>query len=310
MQAIKNNNNNNDSSPDVSKLTPNCNLAVFERKLQWLAEKCEECTVAAETAREAGGESSPSPNVYQPCYVRTKSGALTARLIKIEGSTIGLWRLKNGKLSVKLSKDLSGGRACYDYPVNTECTETGSGKPSEGFTVLPISIKLKNKEKLTLLFTREQERKTMIDRIMCAQSFSSQIEQYKMVEYLGKTTVQAVHKASGRDVVIKVIARQQGDSLDQLVELVLVSQLKSLKNESISDIFEHMIDDDFIYVVRPYYNRGNVIEAMKKSKINLLTETEIRKPARSICKALGDVHKTGFLHGDVRPQNILLHKSN
>lgn len=114
--------------------------------------------------------------VYRPCYIRAKSGALTARLVKIEGKTISLWRLKDGKLCMRLSKDLSGGRVCYDYPVSAECTEAGSGEPSAGFSVLPISVKLNSNEKLTLLFTREQERKAMINCLLGAQGFSSQIE--------------------------------------------------------------------------------------------------------------------------------------
>ena len=101
--------------------------------------------------------------------------------------------------------------------------------------------------------------------------------------------------------MIKVIARPQTENLDQLVELALASRLAHFKNENIADVYEHMIDDDFIYIIRPYHNRGNLIEAMKNSKIDLLTESEIRQPARSLCKALEVVHKVGYLHGDVRP---------
>ena len=53
-------------------------------------------------------------------------------------------------------------------------------------------------------------------------------------------------------------------------------------------------------------NNGNLIEAMKGSRISCLTEREIGKHAKSICEALDAIHKVGFVHGDVRPMNIYL----
>ena len=64
---------------------------------------------------------------------------------------------------------------------------------------------------------------------------------------------------------------------------------------------EHIVDKNFIYIIRPYWNHGNLIESMRKSKVNLLTENEIGKRAHSICKALEAIHEVGYLHGDVRP---------
>ena len=61
------------------------------------------------------------------------------------------------------------------------------------------------------------------------------------------------------------------------------------------------MDDDFYYFVRPFYNLGNICELMTESKINLLTERELSVGARTLFKALLTIHKSGFLHGDVRP---------
>ena len=72
---------------------------------------------------------------------------------------------------------------------------------------------------------------------------------------------------------------------------------------------EHIVDANFIYLARPFWNHGNLIEAMRNDKIHLLTEREIGKKARYICSALEAIHSAGFVHGDVRPKAIFLHKS-
>ena len=72
---------------------------------------------------------------------------------------------------------------------------------------------------------------------------------------------------------------------------------------------ECILEDDFIYLVRPFQNIGNLCQAFKSSKINQLTEGEMRDGAYDICQALNSIHSVGFLHGDVRPQNIFLHQA-
>lgn len=71
---------------------------------------------------------------------------------------------------------------------------------------------------------------------------------------------------------------------------------------------EHIIDDGFIYLVRPFYDHGNVLEFLKtrQSRTRQLTEQEMRRGARTLCQALNTIHKSGFVHGDVRPQSIFL----
>ena len=40
-----------------------------------------------------------------------------------------------------------------------------------------------------------------------------------------------------------------------------------------------------------------------------MTEKELRPGALTLCNALSCIHKAGYLHGDVRPQNIVQHDS-
>ena len=45
-----------------------------------------------------------------------------------------------------------------------------------------------------------------------------------------------------------------------------------------------------------------------RNKIPYLLELELRRPMRHILEALNAIHKAGFLHNDITPQNILLDK--
>ena len=77
-----------------------------------------------------------------------------------------------------------------------------------------------------------------------------------ILEHLGPTMVKAVHKFSGKDVVIKVISKEE--STDQLAELALENMTSSLKLEALTMMYEYIEDADFTYIIRPYCNIGNL----------------------------------------------------
>ena len=247
----------------------------------------------------------------QPCLVLTDKGGLVARLIKIENANISLYRHSKGKMVLKLVKDLSSARATYEPQVLTECTEKDSGSASEGFMVYPIRIKLPNRQKLTLYFTQQTDRKNCMGRIMQAQGYDHQMDQYQFMYYMGNTTIKAMHKVTGKVVVIKVIYNSdQAQTIDeQLVELTLQSHVQPMKLKGFIQMSEHLVDESFIYLIRHYWNKGNLLHFMRDSKVSQLTEREIGKKAKHIFRALEAIHNVGFVHGDVRPQNIFINHS-
>jgi len=87
----------------------------------------------------------------------------------------------------------------------------------------------------------------------------------------------------------------------------LAKSIEPLKIDGILNSYETIVDDEFIYIVKPYCNKGNLIDALNNYRTRLLTERELRGPAKRISQALKIIHETSYLHGDVRPQSILLH---
>ena len=100
---------------------------------------------------------------------------------------------------------------------------------------------------------------------------------------------------------MKIVAREDRVEPSNMCELHLQSLINPLKLRELARLSEYMVDDDFIYLIRPEFNRGNLIHALHTSKTNLLTERELSKGAKRVCKALKAIHKVGYLHGDVRP---------
>ena len=77
--------------------------------------------------------------------------------------------------------------------------------------------------------------------------------------------------------------------------------MKPLKQKGLLTLSDYIIDEDIIHLVRPRYNRGNLIQALFLVNIFKLTEQELRSGAYTIFTALSTIHKVGYLHGDVRP---------
>ena len=48
---------------------------------------------------------------------------------------------------------------------------------------------------------------------------------------------------------------------------------------------------------------------MTSARIQILTEAEMARSAHKIVGALDEMHKAGFLHNNIRPDAIVLHKS-
>ena len=56
------------------------------------------------------------------------------------------------------------------------------------------------------------------------------------------------------------------------------------------DLSDYIIDEDFIYLVRPRYNRGNIFQALTLQKVTVLNEQELHYGANIICQALNTIH--------------------
>ena len=122
-----------------------------------------------------------------------------------------------------------------------------------------------------------------MEQIMKAQNYSHQLDQYATIEPLGATTIKAWHKGTGKIVVIKVSALdQECSSGEQQAELSLEGHLESIKQKCLVKLYEHFVYLNCMHIIRPFYNRGSLLEFMINSTIKVLTEDEIVEKAKYI----------------------------
>lgn len=70
---------------------------------------------------------------------------------------------------------------------------------------------------------------------------------------------------------------------------------------------EVFYEDECMVEVMKYYFGGDLLERTRR---NLLSESEIKRVALDIGTALHRIHSEGGVHGDVKPENILLSQSD
>jgi serine/threonine protein kinase len=109
----------------------------------------------------------------------------------------------------------------------------------------------------------------------------------------------------GKTVALKFLKHRQhifeGPRIRREVQL-----LKILRHPNIVPILEEFSYNCFHCVVSPFAEHGTLESYAFRSKM-WLTADQTRAVAVQLLKALAHVHRMGFVHCDVKPENILVH---
>lgn len=71
-------------------------------------------------------------------------------------------------------------------------------------------------------------------------------------------------------------------------------------------LIEEFSHDQFVYLVTKYAPEGNLLEYMNRRGIKALTEAQAKSVIRQLLDALGQMHKQGLVHRDVKQLNIFV----
>lgn len=104
--------------------------------------------------------------------------------------------------------------------------------------------------------------------------------------------------------------KQKYHSWDECVELREIKSLRKLDSPNVIKLKEVLLVSDELYMVFEYleYNLYEVYAKMKE-KGSSFTETEIKSMIYQILSGLAHMHKNGFFHRDMKPENILLYNN-
>jgi serine/threonine-protein kinase PpkA len=133
------------------------------------------------------------------------------------------------------------------------------------------------------------------------------IQGYTIQREIGKggmaTVYLAVQESLHRDVVLKILDEVKLDKSDDLGERFLAEGriLASLKHPNIITIYDIGIANELLYISMEYVQGGDL-----KQRLELpISPDESLSYLSQVANALGEAHKHGIVHRDVKPANIL-----
>ncbi|XP_073796150.1 serine/threonine-protein kinase MAK isoform X7 [Danio rerio] len=133
------------------------------------------------------------------------------------------------------------------------------------------------------------------------------MNRYTTLKQLGDGTYGSVlmgkSNESGELVAIKRMKRKFY-SWEECMNLREVKSLKKLNHANVVKLKEVIRENDHLYFVFEYM-KENLYQLMKDRENKMFTENEIRNIMFQVLSGLAFVHKHGFFHRDMKPENLL-----
>ncbi|KAM4689784.1 serine/threonine-protein kinase MAK isoform 2-T2 [Discoglossus pictus] len=133
------------------------------------------------------------------------------------------------------------------------------------------------------------------------------MNRYTTMKQLGDGTYGSVlmgkSNESGELVAIKRMKRKFY-SWEECMNLREVKSLKKLNHANVVKLKEVIRENDQLYFVFEYM-KENLYQLMKDRENKMFTENEIRNITFQVLSGLAFVHKHGFFHRDMKPENLL-----
>ncbi|XP_036377447.1 serine/threonine-protein kinase MAK [Megalops cyprinoides] len=133
------------------------------------------------------------------------------------------------------------------------------------------------------------------------------MNRYTTLKQLGDGTYGSVlmgkSNESGELVAIKRMKRKFY-SWEECMNLREVKSLKKLNHANVVKLKEVIRENDHLYFVFEYM-KENLYQLMKDRENKLFSENEIRNIMFQVLSGLAFVHKHGFFHRDMKPENLL-----
>jgi serine/threonine-protein kinase len=119
---------------------------------------------------------------------------------------------------------------------------------------------------------------------------------------------EVVEKASGRHLAMKVLKKDVPEFKQNKVQLRRESEiLKALDHPQIVKFERYSSNRDYTYILMEHFRASN-LKLQLKSDMNKV-HLRIRPLFEGICSALSHVHQKGFVHRDIKPDNILINRA-
>eukprot|EP00933_Yihiella_yeosuensis_P061364 TRINITY_DN64173_c0_g1_i1.p1 TRINITY_DN64173_c0_g1~~TRINITY_DN64173_c0_g1_i1.p1 ORF type:complete len:532 (+),score=114.97 TRINITY_DN64173_c0_g1_i1:99-1598(+) len=133
------------------------------------------------------------------------------------------------------------------------------------------------------------------------------MNRYKVTKVLGDGTygsvLRAQNKSSGEWVAIKKM-KQKYYSWEECMKLREITSLRKLLHPNIVKLKEVIRENDELHLVFEFME-ANLYEFMK-ARVRSLPESKVRNIMYQTMQAVHHVHKHGYFHRDMKPENLLV----
>lgn len=140
------------------------------------------------------------------------------------------------------------------------------------------------------------------------------LQKYKSKKKLGKGAygdVLLVEDPDGRELAIKMISKRIIQK-DPYLEEYLDGEkevMMSVKSKYIMELYAFEEDDNYKYFICEYCDGGDLLNAQAKQPNKVYDLKSATRILSEVIHGLELLHSKGYLHRDIKPQNILLKKS-
>lgn len=132
------------------------------------------------------------------------------------------------------------------------------------------------------------------------------MNRYRIIKTIGDGTygsvLKAVNKKTGDVVAIKKM-KKKFYSWDECIKLREVKSLKKLNHPNIVKLKEVIRENDELFFVFEYLDQN--IYQLTKDRKKFLPESKVRNVMYQVLQGLAYMHKQGFFHRDMKPENLL-----
>jgi len=135
------------------------------------------------------------------------------------------------------------------------------------------------------------------------------MDRYKILKIVGDgaygNVYKAINKQTGEIVAIKKM-KKKFSSWEECMSLREIKSLRKLTHQNIVKLKEVIRSNDELHFVFEYLEQN--LYDLIKDKTNPLSETTIKSIIYQTLEGVAYMHKHGFFHRDMKPENLLIHQ--
>lgn len=132
------------------------------------------------------------------------------------------------------------------------------------------------------------------------------MKRFEKLEVIGNGAFGIVTKCRDKetgDIVAIKMMKQKYTSFEECLQLKEVKSLRKIKHENVIKLLQVFRENDNLYLVFEFIPNGSLLQTINKH--GPFTEPEIRYIIMQLLHGLHYVHRQGFFHRDLKPDNLL-----